>query len=149
MRAFARTAPSAGFGGGSEMRVEGKEWGMSDEVAEVLAGYESPIRALADRARRVIHSLVPDAEEEAIDVWQAIAFACGSGMKVQFCSFAPHKGWLNLNFVRGGDLPDPSGLLEGAGRKERFVRLEKEEDLEREALAALIRAAAETARGEA
>jgi hypothetical protein len=121
---------------------------MTDEVAEVLAGYEPSIRALADRARQLIHSLVPDAEEEAIDVWQAVAFACGGGMKVQFCSFAPHKGWLNLNFVRGSDLPDPSGLLEGSGRKERVVRVERGEDLEREALAALIRAAAETARGE-
>jgi hypothetical protein len=106
------------------------------------------MRELAERARRLIRSLVPDAEEEAIDVWQAVAFACGSGMKVQFCSIAPHKSWLNLNFNRGADLPDPSGMLEGAARKERFVRLEKGEDLDREALAALIRAAAETARGE-
>ncbi len=120
---------------------------MTDEVAEVLGGYEPSIRALADRTRRMIHTLVPDAEEEAIDVWEAVAFACGKG-KVQFCSMAPHKGWLGLNFYRGIDLPDPSGLLEGSGRKERFVRLEKEADLDREPLAALIRAAAETARGE-
>jgi hypothetical protein len=120
---------------------------MSDEVSEVLAGYEPAMRALAEKARQVIHSLVPDAEEEAVDVWQAVAFACGDG-KVNFCSIAPHKARLNLNFNRGAELPDPAGILEGTGKKERFVRLEREEDLGKEALAALVRAAAETARAE-
>jgi len=120
---------------------------MSDEVTEVLSGYEPAMRALAERARQVIRSLVPDAEEEAVDVWQAVAFACGRG-KVHFCSIAPRKTWLNLNFNRGAELPDPAALLEGTGKKERFVRLESEEDLGRESLAALVRAAAEVARTE-
>jgi hypothetical protein len=122
---------------------------MSDEVADVLAGFEPERRALAERARQVVRSLVPDTEEEAIDVWQAIAFACGSGMKVQFCSIAPHKEMLKLNFNRGSELPDPAGLLEGAAKRERFVRLEKADDVEREAVAVLIKAAADLARAEA
>jgi hypothetical protein len=121
---------------------------MTDEVAEVLAGYEPEKRALAERARQIIRSIVPDAEEEAIDVWQAIAFACGSGMKIQFCSIAPYKEVLKLNFNRGGELPDPAGLLEGVAKRERFVRLEKAEDLERDTVTALIQAAADMARAE-
>ncbi len=35
----------------------------------------------------------------------------------------PHAKWVNLGFFQGAFLPDPTGLLEGAGAKMRHVKI--------------------------
>ena len=47
----------------------------------------------------------------------------------------------NVGFFHGADLPDPVGLLEGAGKRMRHVKLRWGRDVDTEALAALIAAA--------
>lgn len=56
---------------------------------------------------------------------------------------APSK-WVSLAFMRGADLPDPTGILEGAGKNVRHVKVRSPEQLaeRRDALRALIQAAA-------
>ena len=46
-----------------------------------------------------------------------------------------------IGFFRGGDLDDPAGLLEGAGKRMRHVKLRWGEPVNAEALSALIAAA--------
>lgn len=45
---------------------------------------------------------------------------------------------VNVGFFRGADLPDPHGLLEGAGKAMRHVKLRTEGSVDADALAALI-----------
>jgi hypothetical protein len=51
------------------------------------------------------------------------------------------KAHVNLGFFHGAELEDPAGLLEGAGKFMRHVKLRPENDVEPGALTALIEAA--------
>jgi hypothetical protein len=53
-------------------------------------------------------------------------------------TFSAHA---NVGFFRGSTLPDPVGLLEGAGKLGRHVKLRPETRLDSSALAALIQEA--------
>ncbi|HEX6572393.1 MAG TPA: DUF1801 domain-containing protein, partial [Steroidobacteraceae bacterium] len=55
---------------------------------------------------------------------------------------------VNVGFFLGTDLPDPAGLLEGAGKYMRHVKLRPGAEIDRKALAALIRAAYSRVRSE-
>lgn len=59
-------------------------------------------------------------------------------------ALSPHTNWVTLAFLRGALLDDPAGLLEGASRLVRHVKLRSLEQFaeQREALRALILAAA-------
>jgi hypothetical protein len=48
---------------------------------------------------------------------------------------------VNVGFFLGAQLADPAGLLEGTGKSMRHVKLRPGDDIDREALAALIQAA--------
>src|SRR5687768_2329953 len=48
---------------------------------------------------------------------------------------------VNVGFYRGADLPDPAGLLQGTGKRMRHAKLKAGEEIDEEALEALIVAA--------
>jgi hypothetical protein len=114
---------------------------MSDEVERFLAAYDDAVKAVALAARAAIFRWVPDAEEKVLPAWKTIAYASGK----KFCAVSPHQEWVNLQFHQGAALPDPSGLLEGTGKSMRHVKLGSKADVERRAVAALVKAAAELA----
>jgi hypothetical protein len=51
------------------------------------------------------------------------------------------KAHVNVGFFRGAELADPQHLLEGTGRVMRHVKLRPGEDVDADALSALIRSA--------
>jgi len=51
------------------------------------------------------------------------------------------KKHVNVGFFNGAELVDPRGLLEGSGKKMRHVKLMPDANVDRRALAALIKAA--------
>ena len=53
----------------------------------------------------------------------------------------PHAKWINLGFFRGAALPDPDGLLEGAGAAMRHVKIRSVEEARRPELLTLLTAA--------
>lgn len=61
-----------------------------------------------------------------------------------FSIAAGAKG-VNLCFLRGADVPDPRGLLQGAGSKNRFIRIDSIDVMARPEVDALIDTAAERA----
>ncbi len=56
----------------------------------------------------------------------------------------PHSKWVTLAFMRGADLADPTGILEGVGKSVRHVKVRTLEQLEerRAAIGALVLEAA-------
>ena len=112
-----------------------------DPVERFFCSYEPEVQDLARGARALLRRLVPDAEEKLLRPWKTVAY----GRARKFCAISPHKSWVNLQFHSGASLPDPSGLLDGTGKAMRHVKLTLPRDLERRALAKLVRAAAELA----
>lgn len=115
---------------------------MSDEVQSFLRAYTPEVRDLALGARELVLRVVPNAVEKVHRPWKTIAY----GLSKKFCAISPYRSWVNVHFHQGASLPDPSGLLEGAGKNARHVKVASPTDLQRRALAVLIRAASQQAK---
>jgi hypothetical protein len=50
-------------------------------------------------------------------------------------ALSPHRGWVSLFLMRGAELPDPAGVLEGGGKAMRHVKLRSTDDLAAKAAA--------------
>ena len=117
---------------------------MNDpELEEFLVRFTPAIRELALQARALILECFPDALEMVDPPSGIVAYGYSRKYTDLVIAVAPFRGHVNLMFSRGVDLPDPAGLLSGAGKRARHVRLERSQDFQRPELRALILAAAE------
>jgi hypothetical protein len=110
----------------------------SDEVQEVA---------------RAVRGLVYDVQPQTVEVvWpKQGSIGWGTGPKKfteQFAYLMPFKRHVTLGFYRGGELPDPDGLLPRAGGRQvsgtlsmRSLTLTSVDDVHRPGLRALIEAA--------
>ena len=109
-------------------------------------GSSEAVRAIAFATRGLVLDVLPDVDETADRGGNGIGFGANQygadGWGVAAISI--HRDWVNLGFMRGAQLPDPEGLLEGTGANMRHVKIGSLEFLEqrRSPLAALIRTAA-------
>jgi hypothetical protein len=113
---------------------------------ELFAPYSPEVRAIAERACALILSVYPDAVEQVDGPDHLIAYGRGLGMNEQLWYVAPFKAHVNMGFMRGTEQDDPSGLLEGTGKRLRHVKLRSLDDVDRPALLALLRSSLELAR---
>src|SRR5262245_31640216 len=96
---------------------------LDHEVAELLAGSNPAVAAIAQRARTLVHELLPGTIEMVDHPARLIGYGRDRGYKGLICGIALQSGWVNLMFSRGTDLPDPDQLLEGTGKRARHVKL--------------------------
>ncbi len=114
---------------------------MSVTVEEFLAPYSPQVRELAMGTRQLVLDAMPDAIEQVNTGHKVISYSTGNRMSDQILYISPHKGHVNLGFLRGTQLPDPEGLLEGTGKMLRHVKIKKLEDLDKPELRLLLRTA--------
>jgi hypothetical protein len=109
---------------------------------EMTQGSPAAIRDLAIASRSLIYDVLPQTVEV---VWPRQGTAgYGTGPKKaseQFCWVTPYTQHVALGFYYGAELPDPEGILEGAGRLMRHVKIRGPEDLDTPALRTLIQIA--------
>jgi hypothetical protein len=119
---------------------------MNDTPADLLLASASPdVRELAVRAREVVRAELPDDVLETVD-GNDIGFGWGTGYTGLVCVISVYSRWVNLGVVDGSGLPDPHGLLQGSGKRHRYIRLTEPSDLDRPGLRELLRAASARAR---
>ena len=83
----------------------------------------------------------PEVVELVHDGW---AVACVQDLPFAYvCTYTKH---VNVGFFAGSALPDPARLLQGAGKRMRHVKLRPDEQVDTDALQALIKAAFEDVR---
>src|SRR5437762_10250219 len=94
-------------------------------------------------ARTFLRARLPTANRLVYDNYNALVIAFGASDKVGgiILSIALYPRYVTLFFLRGIDLPDPHGLLEGSGAQVRSVRLDPISRLETPEVGALIDAA--------
>lgn len=110
------------------------------EITEFLADYPVDIAGLTEQLRTFVKLNAPNCTETLHTGWRVISY----GHKKKFCAIAPHAKWVNLQFHQGASLTDPDGLLQGAGKSMRHVKIAQPANLNT-ALANLIRNAASAA----
>lgn len=110
-------------------------------LEKLLESYPGDVQALASGARRLIRQLLPKVEESVDSSAPVVGYGYGPGYRGMVCTLILSKSGVKLGLVRGGDLADPRGLLEGSGRVHRYVQLHAPADLRKASLSQLIKAA--------
>lgn len=109
---------------------------------EVMANFSPEVGVVAMRARTLIVDLLPEVFEVVWVPQKTIGYGTGpKKLTEHFAWIAPAKRHVTLGFNQGTELPDPSQLLEGTGKRFRHVKLTSMADVERPAVVKLVRAA--------
>lgn len=112
-----------------------------DPLAQFLSQYTPEVRDLAMRTRALVLDALPGAIEIVDAPSRIVAYGYGSRYADLVCAIQPHKRHTNLIFSKGATLPDPHGLLTGAGKRARHVKIAKVEDIAKPGVRELIEAA--------
>jgi hypothetical protein len=111
------------------------------EADALLAAYPEAVRELADAARMALAKALPGAAEGVDRSAKLLSYSYGPGYKGLVCTLLLSKTGVKLGIFRGSELPDPAGLLQGAGKVHRHVQVRSPADLERPELKRLLAAA--------
>jgi hypothetical protein len=120
----------------------------SISVSEHLRRIPPAVRPTVQAARRTVKAAAPKAKEITYRSSRAPGAKSPSMYKlfryvvddVQVAGIGTFPKYGALFFARGGELDDPSGLLQGSGTS-RFVRLQTPADAQRPALKRIVRQA--------
>lgn len=94
--------------------------------------------------RDLVRSVFPGALESA-DA-ENLGYGFSTRYRDTVFVIAPHRDHVTLGFAYGSELPDPSGLLEGSGKRHRHVKVRSVEDARAPDLAQLVGTALTAAR---
>jgi hypothetical protein len=120
---------------------------MDDLPPEALLARFPPERvATAEELRSLVRRVVPDAIERVRPGWGLIGYDLPIGRRTVYFAFVwPEVEHVHLGFEYGIHMDDPDGLLQGTGRKVRWVTLTGPDDLDEARLERLVREAARIA----
>jgi len=108
---------------------------------EAIDGFEPDIQAIAKALRSVIAAMHGDFVEV---VWPRLKIASyGIGpkkMSEHYAYIAPQRNYVNLGFYHGVALKDPAGLLEGAGKRLRHIKIKSVSEAARKEVGHLLKA---------
>jgi hypothetical protein len=110
------------------------------DVERFLASYPPEVSALARGAKRLLEASLPNAEETLDESAKVIGYGYGPGYKGCVCTLILSKTGVKIGIAYGASMPDPKGLLRGAGKIHRHVALKTLADLKQPGLEALLRA---------
>jgi hypothetical protein len=116
---------------------------MRDKVDSFFATYPSAVRELAAALRAFVRSTIPDASETLDEPGRVVGYGIGAGYSGLVCTIIPSKSGVKLGIARGAELSDPRALLEGSGKRHRYVQINRPSDLDRAGIADLLKAARE------
>src|SRR3954471_13377690 len=92
-------------------------------INSFLAKFTPAIRAEFQAARAQMRALFPRGYELVYDNYNALVFGFSPTERSPdaFVSVTGYPRWVTLFFLRGADLTDPHGLLEGSGAQVRSI----------------------------
>lgn len=118
------------------------------ELLEFLHRYPAAVQSLTLATRKLIHEELAPCHEHIFSMPRTVVLAYGATSKVisdGICVVSAWRQHVTLGFSRGIDLADPAGILHGAGKAMRHVRLQSIEDVGRPEIRALLRQARKNA----
>jgi hypothetical protein len=125
--------------------------GRANDVAFNGILRESPdsVQEVARAVRDLVYDILPDTVEVVWSKQGSVGWGTGpKKFTEQFAYLMPFKRHITLGFYRGGELPDPAGLLPRSGGRQvsgtlsmRSLKLTSPAEVRRPALRALLEAA--------
>lgn len=118
------------------------------QLDRFLAKFEPETRSLIRAARAVLRKRWPAANELVWDNYNFFVIGYCTTERPSSCivAIAAAANGVGISFYRGASLPDPRGVLLGAGKQNRFLRLESVATLAKPEVRALLQAAAQQER---
>jgi hypothetical protein len=114
---------------------------------QVVFGTSAELEKIARRLRALIEAVHPDAVEVPRPGERTAGYGVGAKkMSETYAYIMPQPRYVNLGFYHGVALPDPDGLLEGAGTALRHVKVYSVAEADRPALKGLVESALEERR---
>ncbi len=89
----------------------------------VLAEHEPVVADAARAVQRVVTEALPDAVTQFDPGNGLLAIGTSVAMRDLLFAIIPHRAHVNLQLADGVDLPNPSGLIEGTGKRIRHVKI--------------------------
>ena len=119
-----------------------------DQLAAFIAKYAPEIAEQVDAVLQRMRSRLPGALELVYDNYNALAcgFAPNERASDGIFSIAVYPKNINFFFLQGAKIPDPDGMLHGAGSRVRYVPLENEKTLDRADVKAMMTTAMKMAK---
>jgi hypothetical protein len=100
------------------------------ELIRFLKRFDIPIRQLALDARELVLKVLAPSNESILDVYVlAMNFGFSERMKDQVVYVAVYAKHINIGFHWGARMDDPAGVLEGAGKQLRHIKIKSPADL--------------------
>jgi hypothetical protein len=90
---------------------------------QFFAGYPESVAETCLALRGAIQAALPLAKEEVDKTGGVVGYSCGPGYAGLICTIIPSKAGVKLGIVNGATLADPDGLLEGSGKRHKYVRI--------------------------
>jgi hypothetical protein len=114
------------------------------KLESFIEKFEPKLAKLIRDCRKEIRSILPPAVELVYDNYNFFVIGYCTSERASDCivSIAAAANGVGLSFYYGAALPDPAGILEGAGKQNRFIRLQTASRLREPEVLALIHAAA-------
>jgi hypothetical protein len=114
------------------------------QFLEFLYRYDPAVQSLALGVRRVVHEEMTPCHEYIFEMRSKVVLLYGKTERViadGICNIGVFAHHVTLGFPRGTDLNDPAGVLQGAGKAMRHIKLRKLSDLDRPEIRQLLRQA--------
>ncbi len=112
------------------------------DLEALLADHSPAVREVFGALRSQIIEVAPDLTQQLDLPDHLLAFGFGppGGMRMKGLALAliPHTAHVNLQLADGALLDDPSGLVEGTGKRIRHVKCRSVGDVTRSGLTAII-----------
>ena len=96
---------------------------LEAEIERLLAGSSTEIAAIARALRAAIEAELADVVVSVDFGNRLIAFGRSMRMKDLLFAVIPHSAHVNLQLADGVDLADPTGIVEGTGKRIRHVKV--------------------------
>ena len=112
------------------------------ELDTLLAPQTPIVREVVLALRSLVREVMPDATEQRHLPDRLVAFGFGPPGGTRLRDFAvgliPHRAHVNVQLADGALLDDPTGIVEGTGKRIRHVKCRSLDDLARPALRTLL-----------
>jgi hypothetical protein len=115
----------------------------TQEIRRYFQFHPPPMIDLLLELRGLVFKVAPHASERIL--WNGLAYhdhRIGGPVKGAICQLAIETGQVQIGFIHGAFLPDPTGLLQGERKSKRFLQVESLETTPWNELQALLASAA-------
>ena len=115
---------------------------MVSDLDALLDRHSPEVAELFLALRSLVREVMPDATEQLDLPDRLLAFGVGppGGRRLRDLAVAliPHTAHVNVQLADGASLEDPTGIVEGTGKRIRHVKCRTPEDVARPALRVLL-----------